>query len=174
MSNDFDIKGKDTRQAFASFGRRKLTDERVSILALARYNSPELSIGDELWLANVAACTVFDKKILAWGLDLARGIASHVPERKKFGNKVPLISSYNDTWGEPAVYDAFVVVMKRKPSIRSLEYAVPAQISDRVNQLDCKWDSYKKVRNFVAGAFLTQMYLFDEAMTHSNRVHQQG
>ena len=42
----------------------------------------------------------------------------------------------------------------------------------RCEQLGCKWDSYKKVRNFVASALLTQMAEFEWAMAISIAKHK--
>ena len=165
MSHDFDVKGKDTRQLFASFGRKTLPDNLHSVLALATCNMPENHIGGAMWLTTGSGCTVYADKIKDWAREFAHAISEATPIRRKYANRVPLIPSYNASWGDWAALDGIVL---------ATGFGERVPIQTRVKQLDCQWDSYKKVRNFVAGAFLTQIYLFDEAMTHSYRVHQQG
>ena len=165
MSNDFDIKGKDTRQAFASFGRKALPDNLHSVLALATYNMPENHIGGAMWLTTVSGCTVYADKIKQWSNEFAHAIANVTPIRKKFANKVPLIPSYNATWGDWAALDGIVL---------ATGFGERVPLLARSKQLNCQRDSYKKVRNFVAGALLLQMDEFEESIGHSVWVHQQG
>ena len=157
----FDIRGRDTAQRFASFPRKTLNQDLHSVLQYAKTLLPENHIGDKLWLTNVSGCSVYEAHIADWAREFAHAICTMKPLRKT--RRYPLVSSYKPEWGNWAALDACVIVTRLGERV---------SINARCEQLGCKWDAYKKVRNLVASALLVQNSEFEYAMAISYAKHR--
>ena len=157
----YDIRGRDTAQRFAKYPTKTLNLDLHSVLQYARSLLPDNHIGDKLWLTNVSGCTVYESIIADWARDFADAICTMKPLRNT--RRYPLVTAYKREWGDWAALDACAIVIGSRDRVSVLA---------RCEQLGCKWDSYKKVRNFVASALLTQMAEFEWSMAISIAKHK--
>ena len=163
----YDIRGRDVSQKYAKYATRNLGDDFQSIRNFARKLLPENHVGEKVWLTNVSGCSVYKNYIVDWSKEFAHAVSTLKPLRKT--RRYPLVPSYDSAWGDWAAYDGFH---------HATGFVLATGKNDRVSvlarceQLGCKWDSYKKVRNFVASALLTQMAEFEWAMAISIAKHK--
>lgn len=157
----YDIRGLDNAQKYAQFATSTASEHLQSFLQCARAMLPENHIGDKLWLTRVSQASVYERIIADWAREFANAVCTMKPLRKT--RRYPLVPSYKREWGDWAALDACAIVAGRG--------ACPS-VSVRCEQLGCQWDTYRKVRNFVASALTQQIIEFEVAFEISKEIHK--
>lgn len=146
MSNnlgDYDVRGRDIDQLFASFGRRTLGDREIWALSLASMVTPDACPGYEAYLTVVAGVDLFTPELERWGMDVARGFASAGYKGKGRKYRRTYVEGYKDEWGRYAVRDA-------------VEWFVTGKCvggKARGHELSVGENQYRKIRDLVRGCF---------------------
>ena len=159
-TGDWDIKSQDLRQYYASFTRRALPEGAIWRLSLATSCLPPGHVGYRVWLTMVAGTERFVPELQQWAIDLGEAIAQMKPRlRHRAREYVP---SYRTDWGEQAALDGFGIAV--------LGRAAAPSISSRVDTYGCDWDSYQRIRDFVAGAMLLAQWQYEDALKWAHKV----
>ena len=152
VQGDYQIKRKDLRQYYASFGNIPLSDKAVWNLSLADSVLPDHHIGFKAWISCVAGVTCHRYELQQWCMSLASQIAIMKP---KWGVRaVTFCPSYEHNWGEQASLDGLTqALLDKSPSVLS-----------RCTEFGCDRRDYTKIRNFVAGAVIAAMWQYEEQL----------
>ena len=141
---DWQVKGRDLRQAFAGFCRVPLTDSAIWSLSQASAQLPPKHIGFQVWITEVAGADTHIASIVRWAKRLAWCAACLKPRMGVRRRK--MIEGYRRDWGNQAALDAIQL---------ALTGSCPSAIG-RAEQFAVHRDSYRRLRNFVAGALVLQ------------------
>jgi hypothetical protein len=141
----------DLRGYYAAFGRRQLPDAAHYTAAVACSTLPDNHVGYDLWITWVADVPFFEKDLIQWAEGLGEQAANLKP---KLGQRHrTYVESYRPEWGRLASRDGLRMAILGPNFVPGLE--------TRATQLGCRWQAFKKVRNFVAGAAMLQMQEFE-------------
>jgi len=150
----------DLRGYYAAFGRRQLPDAAHYTAAVASSTLPDSHIGYELWITWVAEVPFFQRQLDEWaeGLgELAATLKPRIGERHR-----TYVESYRPEWGRQASRDGLRMAILGPNFVPGLQ--------TRATELGCRWQAYKKVRDFVAGAALMQMQQFEAQLNWATRL----
>lgn len=150
----------DLRGYYAAFGRRQLPESAHFTASVACSALPENHIGYDLWITWVAEVPFFERELIQWaeGLgELAATLKPKIGERHR-----TYVESYRPEWGRQASRDGLRMAIRGPNLVPGLE--------SRATQLKCRWQAFKKVRNFVAGAALLQMQQFESQLLWATRL----
>lgn len=155
---DYDI--DDLRSYYAAFGRRQLPDAAHFTAAVADSTLPDAHIGYEVWITWVAEVPFFREKLTQWAEGVGELAATLKPKLKKHSRTY--VESYRPSWGRQASRDGLCMALYGAGSVPGLEA--------RATELGCRWQAYKRVRDFVAGAITQQMQQFESALVWATRL----
>lgn len=158
MRDKWDI--DDLRGYYAAFGRRQLPDAAHYTAAVADSTLPDTHVGYELWITWVADVPFFRDELEQWaeGLgELAATLKPRLGERHR-----TYVESYRPEWGRQASRDGLEMAIKGPNYVPGLE--------TRATQLNCRWQAFRKIRNFVAGAAIVQMQQFEGQLLWATRL----
>lgn len=165
QTGDYDVKGRDLRQAFAGFGRIPLSDTAIWSLSLAESTLPDNHIGFEAWIAYVAEADCGLLELQEWCIGLARTLATMKPMMGK--RRRLLVEKWREEWGAQAALDGLTLAVmpkhrhERVPSLRS-----------RADEFCIDRQPYKRIRNLVHSAVLQQMAQFEDALGWAVRIQR--
>ena len=149
---DFDVRGRDLRQAYAGFCRAPTTDAANWALCSASSHLPDGHIGFEAWITDVAGADVYMPGLIRWAKRLAWCAACLKPRMGVRRRR--MIEGYRSDWGNQAALDGLQLALTGKcPSanLRAIEFGIHR-------------DGYRRLRNFVAGAVLLQASQFESEL----------
>jgi hypothetical protein len=121
---------------------------------------PDGHVGYDLWITWVAEVPFFERSLIAWaeGLgELAATLKPRIGERRR-----TYVESYRPEWGQQASRDGLRMAILGPNFVPGLQ--------TRATELGCRWQAYKKVRDFVAGAALMQMQQFEAQLNWATRL----
>ena len=150
----------DLRGYYAAFGRRQLPDAAHYTAAVACSTLPDSHIGYELWITWVADVPFFQRQLAEWaeGLgELAATLKPRIGERHR-----TYVESYRPEWGRQAARDGLRMAILGPNFVPGLE--------TRATELGGRWQAFKKIRNFVAGAATLQMQQFEGQLMWATRL----
>jgi hypothetical protein len=150
----------DLRGYYAAFGRRQLPDAAHYTAAVACSTLPDSHVGYELWITWVADVPFFQRELTEWaeGLgELAATLKPRIGERRR-----TYVESYRADWGRQASRDGLRMAILGPNFVLGLE--------TRATQLGCRWQAYKKIRNFVYCAAALQMGQFEGQLLWATRL----
>jgi hypothetical protein len=150
----------DLRGYYAAFGRRQLPDAAHYTAAVACSTLPDSHVGYDLWITWVADVPFFERELVQWaeGLgELAATLKPLIGERHR-----TYVESYRPEWGRQASRDGLRMAILGPNFVPGLE--------TRATQLGCRWQAFKKIRNFVAGAATVQMQQFETQLLWATRM----
>lgn len=157
-SDKWDI--DDLRGYYAAFGRRQLPDAAHYTAAVAESTLPDGHVGYGAWITWVAEVPFFVGTLRTWAEGLGETAATLKPrigERHR-----TYVESYRDDWGRQASRDGLTMALFGEGSVMGL--------TARAKQFGCRWQAYRKVRNFVAGATTLQINQFESALLWATRL----
>lgn len=157
----WDVKGPDLRQYYAGFCRRALPDEAIWRLSMASSYLPKEHIGYQAWLTMVAGTDRFLHDLQDWAVSVGGAIAAMKPRLKS--NARAYVPSYGAEWGRQAAIDGAILALYG-------ERVVPAYTA-QADTFGCHHASYKRIRDFVAGAMLVAAQQFEAEL---RLVHREG
>lgn len=150
----------DLRGYYAAFGRRQLPEAAHYTAAVACSTLPDSHVGYDLWITWVADVPFFERSLTQWaeGLgELAATLKPRIGERHR-----TYVESYRPEWGRQASRDGLRMAIMGPNFVPGLE--------TRATQLGCRWQAFKKIRNFVAGAATVQMQQFESQLLWATRL----
>lgn len=150
----------DLRGYYAAFGRRQLPDAAHYTAAVADSTLPDNHVGYDLWITWVAEVPFFERSLVEWaeGLgELAATLKPRIGERSR-----TYVESYRPQWGRQASRDGLRIAILGPNFVPGLQ--------TRATELGCRWQAYKKIRDFVAGAALLQMSQFEGQLVWATRL----
>lgn len=162
--SDYDIRGSDLRQYYASFTRRALPDGAIWRLSLASSCLPQEHPGYMAWLTLVSGTDRFCVELQDWAVGLGATVAAMKPKRGQ--RAVTFVPSYRHEWGRQASLDGLYMALWGDES-------VPAILA-RADAFGCDRDAYKRVRDFVAGAILLGIWQYEDALRWAHRVARES
>lgn len=157
---DYDIKGRDLRQYYASFTRRALPDGAIWRLALASTCLASGHPGYMAWMTVTSGTERFCPELQRWAVGLGATVARMKPRLHK--NAREFVPSYRHEWGRVAALDGLGVALFGQDS-------VPAA-SARAAEHDCDRDAYRRIRSFVAGAIVLAMQQYEDSLRWAHRI----
>lgn len=150
----------DLRGYYAAFGRRQLPDAAHYTASVACSTLPDHHVGYDLWITWVAEVPFFEESLTQWAEGLGELAATLKP---KLGERHrTYVDSYRPDWGRQASRDGLRIAILGPNH-------VPGLIS-RAAQLNCRWQAFKKIRNFVAGAAIIQLQQFESQLLWATRL----
>ncbi len=157
---DYFIRGQDLRSYYAGFTRRALPEGALWRLSLASSVLPEEHVGYKFWLTLISGTDRFCPELQDWAIGLGATMARMKPRLKQRARVY--VSSYSHEWGRQASLDGLVGALSGLDAIPSLR--------DRAEQFGCDREAYKRVRDFVAGAFTLSAWQYEDALRWAHRV----
>ena len=150
----------DLRGYYAAFGRRQLPDAAHYAAAVADSTLPDSHVGYELWITWVADVPFFAAELQEWAEGLGELAATLKP---KLGDRHrTYVESYRPEWGRQASRDGLRIALLGPNFVPGLQ--------TRATQLSCRWQAFRKVRDFVAGAAIMQIQQFESQLLWATRL----
>ena len=161
VTADYQIKGRDLRQAFSGFCRAPLNDAAIWSLSQATAALPAHHIGFQVWITEVAGANVHMGHIIRWSKRLAWASACLKPRMGVRRRR--MVEGYRSDWGNQAALDAVEL---------ALTGACPSAIG-RAEEFGVHRDSFRRVRNFVGGALRLQSSQFESELAIAVRANRE-
>lgn len=160
IQGDYDIRGQDLRTYYACFTRRALPEGALWRLSLASSVLPEEHIGYKFWLTLVSGTDRFCPELQDWAIGLGATVARMKPRLSRRAREY--VISYDHAWGQRASLDGLASALfgaDQVPSVRA-----------RADEFGCDRDAYKRIRDFVAGAFTLSAWQYEDALRWAHRI----
>lgn len=166
IQGDYQLKGRDLRQLYASFCRRPLGDQAIWCLSLASSTLPEHHIGYQAWITDTADTDCHLAELSAWCKSLAATAATLKPLLGLRRRRRLMVENYRRDWGDQAALDGLVLALRGKGSVPTAEA--------RAESFGVHRDPYKRIRGMVAGCVILQMSQFESALKWAVGVQRHG
>lgn len=157
---DYAVKGRDLRQAFSGFARLPMSDAAIWSLSQACAELPPNHMGYAAWITEVAGADCHMPELIRWSKRLAFTAACLKPRMGVRRRR--MVEGYTREWGDQAALDG-------------LQLALTGSCTSGVWQaerLGVHRDSYRRLRNFVAGALALQSQQFESELAIAVRANR--
>lgn len=151
---DWDLRGNEVEQDYASFGHRRLPLGLLWNLSLATASLPPRHVGYMVWLTTTAHTTAFCPSLQRWAIELAHYLGVAKVQRKR--RLEPLARGYTKAWGRRAALDGLII------GLFDRDHAPGSHL--RGLQYQCDKDAFRRIRDFIAGAVVQASNQFRSAL----------
>ena len=162
--NSYDDRKRDLRSYYAQFGRRPLNDSAVWSLSLADSTLPEGHIGYRAWITYVAGIPTHCVELQRWSVGLGATASRMRPKRGQRARQY--VEGYKPAWGRQASLDGLNIALFGAPAVPTL--------NARSEEFGVHHQTYRKVRDLVAGAVLLQMWQYEDALDWAVRTQRRA